>query len=102
MVSGSLQATTFNHFAFSLLKWKMRVRTTLWGRVLADTEVLMSEWENCEILKQDVENLADLLLKLRLKVSQIGVDVNRAATKCVASTEFVTAVGNTLDDIGSL
>ena len=62
----------------------------------------MSECENCEILKQDVENLADLLLKLRLKVSQIGVDVNRAATKCVASTEFVTAVGNTLDDIGSL
>ena len=62
----------------------------------------MSECDNYEILKQDVENLADLLLKLRLKVSQIGVDVNRAATKCVVTKEFVTAVGNTLDDIRSL
>ena len=62
----------------------------------------MSECDNYEILKQDIENLANLLLKLRLKVLQIGLDVNRATTKCVAAKEFITAVGNTLDDIGSL
>ena len=50
-------------------------------------------------LKQDMENLADLMLKLRLKTLQIGLVVNRAQIKCVATKEFITAVANTLDDI---
>ena len=49
-----------------------------------------------------MENLADLMLKLRLKTLQIGLDVNWAQIKCVTAKEFITAVANTLDDIGSM
>ena len=77
-------------------------KNNIMRKSFSDTEVIVSECDNCENLKHDVENLVDLLLKLRLKVSQIGVDVNRAATKCDAAKSSVIAVENTLDDIGSL
>ena len=57
---------------------------------------------NCENFKQDMENLVDLMFKLKLKALQIGLDVNQAQIKCVAAKQFITAVANTLDDIGSM
>ena len=72
------------------------------NKTLEEFEKIMSACVNYENYKQDVENLIDLMLKLRLKVLQIVLDVNRAQIKCVADKQLITAVENTLDDIGSI
>ena len=77
-------------------------RRTTKKKTLDEFEKPTSACINCGNLKLDVENLADLMLKLRLKTLQIGLDVNRAQIKCVAAKEFITVVANIVDDIGSM
>ena len=76
--------------------------TKIKSKTLEEFEKIISAYANYENYKQDVENLIDLMLKLRLKVLQIGLDVNQAQIKCFAAKQLITTVGNTLDDIGSM